>query len=530
MKSAFKPTGGQVLTDAPGTGQTFADHADTPSALPITSRTSPLLILKQVVSFPALFAALLVVALFVPMRSFTVDPDLWWHLKVGHDILTSHHWPTADTYSFTAPGAPWMAYEWLGETLLAAVQRARGLRGLLALDLAIGAAVVQALYGLAWLRSRNAKAAFVTCALFLNLTAVSFNLRPQMLGYLFLVVTLIILERFRQGHAGTMWLLPLLFLIWVNTHGSFLIGLLAFGVYAASGLVGIRRGGLESIRWTPVQRLQLGLVLLASLIALVVTPYGTKLAVYPLDMAFAQPINVASIQEWQSMPFNTLVGEQFLALWVGLLLAQIILGLTWPLPELILFLAGIVAACLHLRFIMLFVPFATPVFAVILSRWFSPYEPAKDKYALNALLMIAIVAGMVRFFPSEKQLQSRVSEHWPVKAVRYLEQHPPPRPMFNNYKYGGYLIYTLDGPNKVFIDGRGDIYERAGVFGDYRSISWIEPKALTLLGIYHIQSCLLERDEALGTLLAASPQWQKAYSDQLSVLFVRRQADLGAGR
>jgi hypothetical protein len=136
--------------------------------------------------------------------------------------------------------------------------------------------------------------------------------------------------------------------------------------------------------------------------------------------------------------------------------------------------------------------------------------------------MIAVVVGMVRFFPSRAQLESHIAQHWPVKAVQYLKQHPPPRPMFNSHEYGGYLIYSLDGQNKVFIDGRTDIYERTGVFADYRSITWVEPNALLLLRAYNVQSCLIERGEALATLLAASSQWQKVYADERSVLFVRR--------
>src|SRR5208337_3129478 len=133
---------------------------------------------------------------------------------------------------------------------------------------------------------------------------------------------------------------------------------------------------------------------------------------------------------------------------VGFLLAQIVLRPTWQLAELTLFLVGLVAACLHARFLLIFVPFCAPLFAVILSRWIPPYDAGKDKYALNVLLMIAVVVGMVRFFPSQKQLQSSVAEHWPEKAVRYLEQHPPPQPMYNTYGYGGYLIYALDSRNK----------------------------------------------------------------------------------
>jgi hypothetical protein len=114
-----------------------------------------------------------------------------------------------------------------------------------------------------------------------------------------------------------------------------------------------------------------------------------------------------------------------------------------------------------------------------------------------------------------------MEEKWPVKAVAYLKQHPAPRPMYNTYGYGGYLIWQLDGQNKVFVDGRADTYERVGVLADYLSISRLAPTTPFLLDAYNVQSCLLDRDEPLATLLAASPGWRRVYSDKLSALFVR---------
>ncbi len=510
---ALKPEG-QASPSEPGGGL---------GGYPSDLQTPRQSLAKRLISFPALLGGLLVAALFVPLREFTVDGDLWWHIKVGQDILATHHFPTADAYSFTVHGTPWVAYEWLGEVLLGAVQRAWGLQGLLALNLALGAVIVLGLYALATLRSGNSKAAFVACGIVLYLAVVFFTLRPQMLAYVFLVVTLIILERFRQGRSGTLWLLPALFLLWVNTHGTFVVGLFAVGVYFVSGLFEMRSNGVESRCWTAAQRLQLEMAFLASLVALTVTPYGPKLAAFPVDMAFSHPAIAASIVEWQPMPFNSAPGKLLLALLVGFLLAQVALGPTWQLAEFTLFLCGFVAACLHARLVLIFVPFCTPLLAAMLSRWVPPYEPKKDKLAINAVLIVAIVVGIARFFPSQTQLESRVEEHWPVKAVQYLEQHPPPLPMFNTYSYGGYLIYKLDGRNKVFIDGRTDIYDQVGVLADYGSISRVEPIALHLLDVYGIQSCLIERNEALGTLLAASSRWQKVYADRQSALFVRSQ-------
>ena len=73
-----------------------------------------------------MLAGLLVGGTFAVGRRFVVDPDLWWHIKVGDAILTTHHWPVADPFSFTVSGQPWLAYEWLGDIALAAAWRLGG--------------------------------------------------------------------------------------------------------------------------------------------------------------------------------------------------------------------------------------------------------------------------------------------------------------------------------------------------------------------------------------------------------------------
>ena len=353
-------------------------------------------------------------------------------------------------------------------------------------------------------------------------------MRPQMLGYGFLLVTLIILERFRQGNTAALWWLPPLFLVWVNTHPSFPFGLLALGVYWASGLVKVHQGEIESRLWTAGERLRLEGVALLSLIALTLTPYGAELCRYPFNLASAQPLGVGNLQEWQSMSFEHGYGLLFLALLLAFGLAQITLRPTWRLEDLLLFFIGITAACVHVRFLLVFVPFSAPLLGLVAARWFPPYHAAGDKYALNASLMALALAAMVWTAPSRTELERATERTWPVRAVAYLKQHPVPRPMYNTYRYGGYLIWQLDEGNKVFIDGRADIYERSGVLADYLQISRLAPATPFLLDAYGVKSCLIAHDEALATLLAYSWRWQKVYSDDLSVLFVRREGKIDA--
>jgi hypothetical protein len=483
--------------------------------------TSAARIFECVFSFPTLLASLLVGAVFVAARVFRVDPDLWWHIKVGETILATHHWPTTDPYSFTAAGQPWLAYEWLGDVILGAVSRIGGAQGLEGLLIALGAAIVLALYALATIRCGNSKAGFATCVFLSLLAGVSFSLRPQMLGYLFLILALIVLERFRQGKRGSIWLLPPLMILWVNTHGSWVIGLVAILVYWVSGLAGFRFGNLEARRWTPDERKSISLSFLLCLLALVVTPYGTRIAASPFEFAFSLPLNVKYIQEWQPMAFDLVSGKLFLTLLLGLILVQIIMRLSWRLEELALVLFGTAMACLHVRFLLVFVPFVTPILAVIVARWMPAYDRSKDKFLLNAVLMVCVLAAMIHYFPSRANLNAKVANHFPVGAVDYLQSHAVPDPTFNNYNFGGYLVWSRGPAHKVFIDGRGDVYERGGVLEDYVHIADLKPGALAVLHGYGIQSCLLERDEPLATVLYASPNWRRVYVDNLAAIFVR---------
>ena len=477
---------------------------------------------RWLVSFPAMLGAMLVGASFVVVRAFNVDPDLWWHVKTGELILSTHKWATTDPYSYTTYGAPWMSCEWLGDVLFAAVYRLGGLRGLEALLIVLASAVMLALYGLATLRSGNSKAGFVAAAVLLTLAEVSFNLRPQMLGYLFLILTLIALERFRQGKGWAIWLLPVLFLVWINTHGSWIIGLGVIALYIGCGLVDFHLGSLEARRWARPERLRLETVLMLCLAAIPITPYGTRLAMYPFTVASSLPVSMASIMEWQVMPFNLVGGKIFLALILGFFLAQMVFRFSWPLFEVLLFMFGVAMACVHSRFLLLFVPFFAPFLRRRSRVGIPSYDPKQrpipaefraDRWESRSRWSITFHLVWI----SRRRSRSR----FPIHALAYLRDHPVPGPIFNAYNFGGYMIFS---GYKTFIDGRSELFEQTGVLSDYMHITLLKPGAMQVLSGYQVRSCLMERDEPLSTVLAAMPDWQTVYSDPVSVIFVKRDA------
>ena len=223
-----------------------------------------------------------------------------------------------------------------------------------------------------------------------------------------------------------------------------------------------------------------------------ITPYGAALAKYPFDVAFSLPLGVANVVEWRPMPFSSPLGVLFLIALLGVIAFQVTYRLAWRLEEFILFVVAATAACLHTRFLLIFVPVFVPLLATILARWVPPYERAIDRHLVNAALMAAVLGIILWYFPSQANLWKSAGKKYPVAAVDYLNSHSVPGPMYNTYGFGGYLVWSRGPEQKVFIDGRSELYERGGVLADYLEIEDIKPGALRTLDKYGIQSCLLD--------------------------------------
>ncbi len=268
-------------------------------------RSGILPVLQKCFSFPILLGVLLVALNAVIMNpTFRVEPDTWWHLKFGQEILLTGHWLKHDIYSFTAYGNDPLSYEWLGEVVIALAYKIGGLRGLHTLLFVLSSAILLLVYYYATLRSHNSKAGLVGAVLVIPMAAMCFTLRPQLLGYIYFLVTLIVIERYRQGLQKSLWILPPLFLIWVNTHGSFIVGLCVLGLYWVCGLRRFSIGGLTTEPWEPKQRIHIELVFLFSILALPITPFGGEAAIFPIEKALFFPSQAAHIQEWLPLNFS----------------------------------------------------------------------------------------------------------------------------------------------------------------------------------------------------------------------------------
>ncbi len=481
-------------------------------------------------SFPVLLGAMLVAGAFagtrwreIPGGKLFTQGDTWWHIAVGEKILSEHAFPTVGGYSCTAAGADWVAHEWLGEVVMTLAARQSSLAGLTVLLVGLSCLLMLLLYVYSYLRSRNPKAAAIACALVLPVAAAQFTLRPQLIGWIFLLLTLLCLELFRSGQPKALWILPALFLLWVNTHGSFLLGLAFMLIYLVSGLFNFETGSLVAKRWTGPQRLQLLIVLLLSVLVLTITPYGTRLATYPLELTLSHPLIISSVTEWQPIDFSTPYAKVFLFLLLLLVCWLLVFRESGVrLEDAVLLLLAIYGTCMHRRLVVVFALVAAPLLAQMLVRWLPDYRPEKDHPLLNAALLLLIAVGVVGLFPSQEKLENVLGSVYPRGAAKYLGQHPVHACLFNEISWGGYLIWEGGRKQEVFIDGRLEIYEGSGVLRDYIHLTGVGSDVRMLLKKYGVEACLLRRSASLATYLSALPEWECVYHDELSSLYVKK--------
>ncbi len=474
--------------------------------------------IRRVFSFPMLLGGLLVSAVFALGRNGLSDPDIWLHLLNAEHLLTTHQVPRIEVYSFTAGGLPWMNPEYLAEVPYYLAWHALGLVGIKALSLLLLEVIFLGLLYICWKESGNIKGAALACYGVAFLGTVTFGPRTILFGYSYMVLLLIVLQRFRMRGKAPLWLLPPLFCLWINTHGSWLLGLTVFGITIAGGLVDGNWGKIEAVRWSTAQLRKLLVTMGACIVALFINPYGLRLVFYPFELPTRQKVAVEHVAEWVSVDFHTARGKVVLILLVVLILGALLSQYRWKLHELGLVLFALYAGLTYVRFLMLAAILIAPVLAQLF-RIVPPYQREIDKPLLNALFMAGMVLFIVSVFPSAAKLQQSIDKDFPTDILPYLKSQPLSGRVLNSYVWGGYLCWN-DRNFRDFIDSRADIFVYAGVLQDYINfLGWENSTAI--LNKYKIKYVLVGSKEGVSELLRRDRNWKEVFNGPTSALFER---------
>jgi hypothetical protein len=435
-----------------------------------------------------------------PMCKVLEDPDIWWHLANARQLVTTHHFIWAEPGSFTVGGQLWINPEWLGELPYWFSYTTLHYQGIYLLDWFALSGNLIFLYWRGYLRSDHAGAAWWAAALAFLLVSVNAGPRTIVLAYILMNAELALLEAFERGNRRILWLLPVVFCMWVNLHGSWLIGLALFVLYILCGAFEFKKGAIEQESFTNEERNRLLIVLGVCVAALMLNPYGWRLVWNPIDMMFNQKLNIANVMEWKPLNLSTIAGG---AAFGGMCLMAVLnafKGRKWRVYEIAFVFFAWYAALDHMRFLFLAAVLTTPILAMDIRRGFDLESDEKTIPAANAFMVVAAAAVIIGIFPSEKKLEDKLKTFFPMESIAQIQ---PSWRTFDSDTVGGMM--TFQG-KPVFIDSRFDIFEHHGVLADYLSVMYaVAP--LEVFEKYRIDHALLTDTMPASYVLKHTAGW-----------------------
>jgi hypothetical protein len=465
-------------------------------------------------------ALIVAVQLCIHRSALLMDPDNWWHVRVGLDMLTTHVFPRVDTYSFTFAGAPWIAKEWLGQILLALGYSTAGWGGVVLVAIL---PIVLTIFLMTWYLSESLKptlAVVVTLAAAFLLTNL-YNARPFIFTFPIIVIwTEHLYRAARSQTAPSLWLLPLICL-WANLHATFTFG---FIIAAFAGLAWLSQAKLS-------QPKQLGQWILFGLLCVAVSlinPYGFQAILATFTVSSGNEA-VPFIQEWRA--FNAgadYFQEAALLLIVAvLLLSRLRIG--WAHALLFLFTLHLFLA--YMRFQYLFVLLMPLVLAAEVAAQFPALSArvwaAESRDRLERFLMArfsavgtVIAAAGVATTAALVMLPSTPSEEVSAEdALAFAREHHLSGNVMNAYNFGGTLIFH---GIKTYIDGRTDQLFLNGFMNKTVEMGTSAGKPLLEAEIkaQAIRWALLTAEDKRIPFFREMAGWRQAYSDKNAVIFV----------
>src|SRR5256885_5265788 len=158
------------------------------------------------------------------VKTLLSDCDTGWHIRTGEWILANHRAPAHDIFSFSKPGDPWFAWEWLTDVLFAGLNALGGLQAVVIFAIFMLSATFTGLYFLVR-RKSNPVVAIVVTMVAAAASSIHWLARPHLFTPLFLVLFYAALGQGREGRtrfAGVPILaaLPVITILWTHLHGG----------------------------------------------------------------------------------------------------------------------------------------------------------------------------------------------------------------------------------------------------------------------------------------------------------------------
>jgi len=491
---------------------------------------SPSILLSYLLPQPRdiLFIGVFFSIVFGGPRLFNNDGDLGRHITMGNYILDTGRIPTSDIFSHTMYGERLVPHEWMAQVLFALAHRTMGLSGDVLLAALLGSLTILIVYEELIKRGTLRLVALFVSALVAVVSSIHWLARPHMFTFFFVALWAYWLEHFYKRENKKIWLFPLLMLIWVNTHGAFIAGFVILATYLADWLWEFLQG-----RGTKAMGLQLLLIGFLSFAITFVNPsgwhlWGTSVGYVSNDFMTSHTVEYLSpdFHERDVWPFMFMIAFALFALMQDRKV---------QVREALLLAGWTVMSLYSVRNLPLFAVITAPTYAALIQDWVDKLlnwlKPASGpRESVNTLRGYVWVVAAILFFglvlwrglPIDQKGTGNIflPDKMPVQAVDWLEQNPQDGKMFNQFVWGGYILYRMWPDEVVFIDGQTDFYGEA-LMREYIEVITLTDGWEKILERHDVSWMLIPRNEMLAQYLYTVDDWTVIYEDDTSVIFRR---------
>jgi hypothetical protein len=458
------------------------------------------------------------IVLSLKMTSSIFSYDSWWHLRSAQWIIENGTVPFTDPFSINE-GVHWIAYSWLYELLLYGLYDKLGLVGWVVYVLVMSVLITFTLYSIMQTLLKNFS---VSAALsMMGIFAIGGSLlnRSLLFSILFYSITLLIIFRAKsRSNMRLLLFLPPLFIIWANFHIQFVYGLFAYGIIALDEIYGYyTSGGVNELKKNKQHVWWLAGIGIACFLSTLVTPYHVYIYAHLFEI-LKQGSVYTYITELHAMNFRTI--DDWATLTV-ILATFFFIGwqrFSRPFPLILL-----TTAC-----IMSFRSSRDAWFIVITGLTFiaaskpagikPPKQPHQNKFFVGIGIAVIFLFFWNYYNLSNEMLQNRLKDKFPVKAAEFIENQGYSDPLYNDFDWGGYLMWRLPQLS-VSIDGRGYLYGEKAL---ERSVQtwmakpgWEEDQQL--ISAYTV---IANSKLPLSSALKSDSRFDLVYEDEVALVFV----------
>ncbi len=478
--------------------------------------------------------AILFLLLFAMASRAAVDPDMWWHIRLGQQSVDTGHFVYADEFSHSQRGSIHKNHSWLAQVVIARLWRQGGHLGLTVYVASLAVAGMFFVY-------RAGCGSVYTQGFVLVIgsacAAAFWSPRPQMFTFLFAALLLYLLRRLKRKGQSPLWPLPPIMWLWANLHGGYILGYLFLIAFILGELLNRRLAGVGAAVALPRLRRLAGFTVL-SLALLPINPLGLDVFTTPFETLGISGMR-EYIQEWQSPDFAQPLTWSFVILVLALAAASWASKVKFDFTDLLLIGGTLFMALYSARHLSLFAITVAPVISIhmdsILERkgWTIPRRSKETliRSALNIMLILIVALGTiahVAYVSSGDTIKQMLALNYPAAAVEFLKESGLSGKIFNSYNWGGYLILNLP-EFPVFIDGRTDLHRDS--LAEYTAAAFGRPQWSEVFARHEIDIAVIETDGPLAWRLEEAENWRRIYRDGVASVYRLTRAESGsAGR